>query len=72
MMLDRDFKEPFEELKDSEAITSTAKSITELDVQELAHYVRHRTKMMMNYRKNFLRILHGSCMKYQHPCLLNI
>ena len=64
MMLDRNFKEPFDELKESGAISQTAGSIAELEVQELAHYVRHRTKMVKNYRKNFMRILHGSCMKY--------
>ena len=49
MMIDQDFKDPFEELKESGALPGTAESVEELGVQELAHYARHRTKMAKYY-----------------------
>ena len=47
-------------------------SLKELDKNELAHYLKHRTRMVNNYKKNFLNILEQNCIPYKEPCMINI
>ena len=71
MMFDKDFEDPFDDLKRKESIAPEAQSWKDLDTNELAHYIKHRTKMMDNYKKNFLSMLSSSRMPYKDPCLIN-